>query len=97
MLEIIISVIGIVSTGVFGLISWFVGKIYQDLKAQGERFEVFVTKTQLNLTVLEREFGNHRVEVAKSYVARDDMAALENKIITQLNRIEDKLDNKADK
>jgi len=49
------------------------------------------------VTSLKDDLARLREELAKNYVSKDDFKTLSESIIRKLDRIEDKLDGKADK
>lgn len=46
---------------------------------------------------LEEEMIQQKINLPKEYVQKNDMKDFEERVISSLNRIEDKLDNKQDK
>lgn len=49
------------------------------------------------VTALKDDLAKLREELAKDYVSKDDFKSVSDNIIRKLDRIEDKLDGKADK
>lgn len=56
-----------------------------------------VKKLEATDQALTREVGELKILVAGEYMKRDEFARTSNAIFTKLDRIEDKLDGKADK
>lgn len=73
--------------GGFGLIASFILKaIWDDIKS-----------LQRDDTSLRQQMSNLNLLVAGSYVKREDLESLTHALFSKLDKIEDKLDKKADK
>jgi len=77
---------GVVITGLFSLVGWVIGMIFGKIKEHEE----FHQK-------LEDSFNAHKLYSANTYTTKGDIKGIKDEIVTHLNRIEDKLDKKADK
>lgn len=77
---------GVIISGLFGLIGWVFTMIFGALKEHGEKHNV-----------LESRLEAHRLYAAESFTTKLDISKIEDKIVRQLDRIEEKLDKKADK
>ena len=86
MLDTIVSAIGIIFTGVFGLIGWVMTMIFSSLKEHKERHEE-----------LEKDLNAHKVFAATNFATKLDVKEMKEEVVSFLTRIEDKLDKKVDK
>lgn len=86
MLDLIMWVGGLAVTGIFGLIGWVFTMIFGKIDAHAK-----------NHNELETRFDAHRLYAAETFTTKHDLSSIRNEIVTHLNRIEDKLDRKADK
>ena len=86
MFDAIVTIIGAILTGVFGLIGWVITMIFTRLNIQAEKHED-----------LEKDFNNHKVHAAQNFATKPDVREMKEELVAVLIRIEDKLDKKADK
>lgn len=74
---------GIIVTGVFGLIGWFINMIFARLDNHSEKHDA-----------LETRFDAHRLYAAETFTTKNDVEKSTNRIMRQLERLEDKLDGR---
>lgn len=86
MLDFIMWIGGFVITGIFSLIGWVITMLFSRLKDHQEAHEA-----------LEKDFNNHRLYSAQTFVTKSDISEMKTELVGHLLRIETKLDGKADK
>lgn len=86
MTDVILWAGGIIVSGLFSLIGWVFTMIFNRLKDQADKHDE-----------LESRFDAHRLYAAETFTTKQDIVRIEEKIVKQLDRIENKLDKKADK
>lgn len=76
----------IIATGVFGLIGW-VFKMVFDL----------IRGLESNQAVLAKSISDHKIHAAETFATKTDVRDGFDRLMTKLDKIDDKLDTKADK
>lgn len=83
----LIANIGLWIAGVaFTIGGWFFKMIFGKIKEQEDKHDI-----------LYRQFEEHRLHVAQNYAPKDYIEKMENRLVSHLVRIEEKLDKKEDK
>lgn len=77
---------GIIATGLFSLVGGVFAMIFGKMKDHANKHDE-----------LETRFDAHRLYAAENYAGKSDLKTIKDEIVGQLNRIEDKLDRKADR
>lgn len=83
MFDVIVTAIGALITGVFGLIGWVITMIFSKLNAHTEKHEN-----------LANQVHEHRIHVAQNFVTKVEVREVKEELMSVLTRIEDKLDRR---
>lgn len=93
MLDTLLTLLGVVVTGVFGVIGWVMSLIFKKFDDHQKQLEVH----SANHEDLSRRLEDHRLYTAETFTPKVEILRMEEKLSRQLDRIEDKLDRKVDK
>jgi hypothetical protein len=77
---------GVIVSGIFGLIGWFINMIFKRIDEQ-----------DAHLDTMESRLDAHRLYAAETFTTKRDVEKLTDKVIRQLERIEDKIDRRKSK
>lgn len=93
MIDLLLWAAGIVATGLFSLIGWVITMIFAKFKDH----EAVHTDLRRNDNELDKKIDDHRLYAAETFTTKVDIRLMQDQLVSQLNRIEDKLDRKVDK
>lgn len=84
---------GVIITGLFSLIGWVMAMVFTKFKDHEQiHNELFRADKEL-----DKKVDDHRLYAAETFTTKNDIKDMKEEIISQLVRMESKLDNKQDK
>lgn len=86
MIDILVWIAGFLMTSLFGLIAWVLKMIFGTVKKQRDDHDT-----------LSKSLSDHKLHAAETFVHKNDLRDFVDRVMVKLDKIDDKLDKKADK
>lgn len=88
---------GIIATGVFGLIGWVLKMVFSTLKEHKQYQGILSKEMHEKHNNLSTSLAAHKLHAAETFATKIEVKEGFDKIMNKLDKIDDKLDLKADK